>query len=49
MKQKNILLIEDNEQNRYLATFLLGQHGFKVVSVPDGQAGIELPENCCPT
>ena len=24
-----ILLIEDNEQNRYLATFLLEQHGYK--------------------
>ncbi len=36
-----ILLIEDNEQNRYLATFLLEQHGLRVVSAPDGRRGIE--------
>jgi two-component system, cell cycle response regulator DivK len=37
-----ILLIEDNEQNRYLATFLLERHGHTVVHAPDGQTGIEL-------
>jgi CheY-like chemotaxis protein len=37
-----ILLIEDNEQNRYLATFLLEKHGCAVVHTPDGRAGIEL-------
>jgi len=37
-----ILLIEDNEQNRYLATFLLEKHGFTVVHTPDGRSGIEL-------
>ena len=37
-----ILMIEDNEQNRYLATFLLEQRGHKVVSAPDGPQGIEL-------
>ena len=36
-----ILLIEDNEQNRYLATFLLEQRGFTVTHAPDGPAGIE--------
>jgi len=41
MKSK-VLLIEDNEQNRYLATFLLEKHGYTVVSAPDGPAGIEL-------
>ncbi|MBP6864573.1 MAG: response regulator [Candidatus Didemnitutus sp.] len=35
-----VLLIEDNEQNRYLATFLLEQHGYKVVAAPDGVSGI---------
>ena len=39
MKAK-ILLIEDNEQNRYLATFLLEQNGFTVTHVFDGPAGI---------
>ena len=37
-----ILLIEDNEQNRYLATFLLEQRGFTVTHAPDGKAGIAL-------
>lgn len=35
-----ILLIEDNEQNRYLVSFLLEQRGYKVVSVTDGTGGI---------
>jgi CheY-like chemotaxis protein len=35
-----ILLIEDNAQNRYLATFLLRHHGFTVVSEPDGPRGL---------
>jgi len=37
-----ILLIEDNDQNRYLATFLLEIHGYEVVPAPDGPTGIEL-------
>jgi CheY-like chemotaxis protein len=41
MKSK-ILLIEDHEQNRYLATFLLEKRGYVVVSASDGPAGIEL-------
>jgi two-component system cell cycle response regulator DivK len=43
-----ILLIEDNEQNRYLVTFLLEQHGHEVVAAPDGPAGIELAGKECP-
>lgn len=35
-----ILLIEDNEQNRYLATFLLERHGYRVVQACDGPRGI---------
>jgi two-component system, cell cycle response regulator DivK len=37
-----VLLIEDNAQNRYLATFLLEAHGFEVAAAADGRAGIEL-------
>jgi two-component system, cell cycle response regulator DivK len=37
-----ILLIEDNEQNTYLATFLLESHGCTVVAASDGLTGIEL-------
>jgi two-component system cell cycle response regulator DivK len=37
-----ILLVEDNEQNRYLVTFLLEQHGYHVVPAGSGVEGIEL-------
>lgn len=43
-----ILLIEDNEQNRYLATFLLEKHGYKVVAAPNGPRGIELAQQLIP-
>jgi CheY-like chemotaxis protein len=39
---KTILLIEDNEQNRYLTTFLLEKRGYSVVPASDGMSGIEL-------
>lgn len=38
---ETILLIEDNEQNRYLAIFLLESRGFRVVTALDGPEGIE--------
>jgi two-component system, cell cycle response regulator DivK len=41
MKQ-TILLIEDNEQNRYLVTFLLEKQGYEVIPASDGAMGIEL-------
>lgn len=41
MKRK-ILIIEDNEQNLYLLTFLLEKHGYDVTSARDGQTGIDL-------
>ena len=47
MKLK-ILLIEDNEQNRYLAKFLLEKCGYAVVSASDGRAGIELAKTVKP-
>lgn len=39
---QTVLLIEDNEQNRYLTTFLLEHHGYRVVSADDGATGIAL-------
>lgn len=35
-----VLLIEDNEQNRYLVTLLLENHGYQVTSAVDGPEGI---------
>lgn len=40
--KRTILLIEDNEQNRYLATFLLVERGYEVVSAVTGPQGIAL-------
>jgi len=45
---QTILLIEDNEQNRYLATFLLERHGYRVVAAPDGARGVELARTLVP-
>jgi two-component system cell cycle response regulator DivK len=40
--QRRILLIEDNEQNRYLATYLLGLRGHHITAAVTGPAGIKL-------
>ncbi len=40
--KKKILLVEDNEQNRYLATFLLEQKGYDVVHAADGLRGLDM-------
>ncbi len=37
-----ILIIEDNEQNLYLSTFLLEKHEFEVIQARDGREGIKL-------
>lgn len=39
---RQILLIEDNEQNRYLVTFLLQARGWEIVHAGDGPAGIAM-------
>jgi two-component system cell cycle response regulator DivK len=46
--KRDILLIEDNEQNRYLATFLLENRGYHVIQAPDGRSGIELAGRTLP-
>lgn len=45
---KHILLIEDNEQNRYLATFLLERHDYRVESAVNGPAGLTAAESAPP-
>ncbi|HSM99398.1 MAG TPA: response regulator [Rudaea sp.] len=45
---KTVLLIEDNEQNRYLVTFLLESGGYRVVSAEEGARGIELARELKP-
>ena len=45
---KRILLIEDNEQNRYLVTFLLQARGWEVAHAADGPAGLMLAGEIAP-
>jgi two-component system cell cycle response regulator DivK len=45
---QTVLLIEDNEQNRYLATFLLEARGYRVVAAVDGPRGIALAQTFVP-
>ena len=37
-----ILVIEDNEQNMYLITYLLEKHGYRVIQAANGREGIEM-------
>lgn len=39
---KRILMIEDNDQNAYLVTFLLGARGWEVLRADDGEAGLSM-------
>ena len=48
MKGK-ILVIEDNEQNLYLMTFILEKHGYEVAQAQDGREGIEVASKAKPT
>jgi len=46
---KKILIIEDNEHNMYLTSFILGKSGYEVVKAWDGKEGLakateELPD-----
>jgi len=40
--EPKILVIEDNEQNLYLVTYILEARGYGVVQARDGRQGIEL-------
>lgn len=48
LTDRTVLLIEDNEQNRYLATYLLQHHGCTVVVAPDGPSGIRTAATMVP-
>ena len=43
-----ILIIEDNEQNLYLETFILQKHGHEVVQATNGELGIALAAQTSP-
>ncbi len=46
--KKTILVIEDNERNLYLTTFLLEKHGYKVIPARDGRIGVDLADQVKP-
>ncbi|BBB47704.1 response regulator [Pelolinea submarina] len=46
--KSNILIIEDNEQNLYLVTFILEKYGYTVIPARNGQAGIDIAKENCP-
>jgi two-component system, cell cycle response regulator DivK len=46
---RTVLLVEDNDQNRYLMTFLLERGGFSVTCAIDGQAAIALAAGMTPS
>lgn len=43
-----VLVIEDNEQNMYLVTFLLKKGGYEVEQAREGQAGIKAAVRVSP-
>ncbi len=43
-----ILIIEDNEQNIYLVTFLLEKNGYNVIQARDGAEGIKMAKDYKP-
>lgn len=45
---KNILIIEDNEQNMYLVTFILEKNGHRVVQARSGDEGLRVAASCEP-
>lgn len=42
MTRKKILIVEDNEQNLYLETFLLEKQGYDVAQARNGHQGLEM-------
>jgi CheY-like chemotaxis protein len=43
-----ILIIEDNEQNLYLETFILQQNGHEIIQARTGESGIALAAQSSP-
>ncbi len=45
---RKILVIEDNQQNMYLTTFILERRGYEVIQAWDGHQGIEAAARAVP-
>ena len=48
MADPTVLIIEDNEQNIYLATFLLKNSGYQVVQARSGEEGLTQSQKARP-
>ena len=46
--KRKVLIIEDNEQNLYLVTFLLESKGYEVIPARDGYSAIDLIKSVKP-
>jgi two-component system cell cycle response regulator DivK len=46
--KRKVLIIEDNEQNLYLVTFLLESKGYEVIPARDGYSAIDLIKSVNP-
>ena len=46
--KRRVLLIEDNANNRYLASFILEQAGLEVLVAKDGRSGVEMARDVRP-
>jgi two-component system cell cycle response regulator DivK len=42
--EKTVLVIEDNEQNMYLVTFILERNSYRVLQARSGDEGVRLAE-----
>lgn len=40
--RQNILVVEDNEKNMYLISFILKKKGYEVIEATTGEQGVEL-------
>ena len=46
--KNRVLIIEDNEQNMYLFTYLLEKNGYEILQAKDGLTGIDLAKQQIP-
>lgn len=46
--KKRILVIEDNEQNMYLTTYLLENSGYEIVQAWNGEEGLKIAHELFP-
>lgn len=46
--KKKVLIIEDNDQNLYLSTFILEKNGYEVIAARDGLTGIQAASDILP-